>query len=211
MPNIAIIWDFDGTLSPIDSTTKAVEIIQGGSPDSGDEFWKGVKALRGDQKQPKWEHVLASDAPIWMYVLSRIAFKKGIPLNAEFFRKFIVPHIPLYEGVAIFLRKLKLLEETKLFKETGVTIHFFIVTAGLKELVELVPPEGLITWTFGCCYKIVVSEGDKSQPESVPVFCMDETMKTRSIFEICKGRSKKEIEPLIDEFRMKSFGLLLRT
>jgi hypothetical protein len=76
MPNIAIIWDFDGTLTPIDSTTKAVEIIQGGNPGSGGEFWTGVKALRGDAKQFKGEHVLASDASIWMYVLSRIAFKK---------------------------------------------------------------------------------------------------------------------------------------
>jgi 2-hydroxy-3-keto-5-methylthiopentenyl-1-phosphate phosphatase len=187
MPNIAIIWDFDGTLTPIDSTTKAVEIIQEGNPGSGSEFWRGVKSLRGDGKEPIWEHVLASDAPIWMYVLSRIAFKKKIPLNAEFFKKFVAPHIPLYDGVASFLRKLKLLEETSLFKETDVTISYFIVTAGLKELVELVPPNGLITWTFGCCYKIVVTEENRGEPESVPVFCMDETMKTRSIFEICKG------------------------
>ncbi len=122
-----------------------------------------------------------------MYVLSRLAFKKKIPLNAEFFQKFVVPEVPLYEGGAAFLRKLKLLEETALFKSTKVSIHHFIVTAGLKELVELVLPEGLITWTFGCCYKIVVSDEKGAEPESVPVFCMDETMKTRSIFEICKG------------------------
>jgi len=192
MPNIAIIWDFDGTLTPIDSTTKAVEVIQGGSPGSGGEFWTGVKALRGDSKQPKWEHVLASDAPIWMYVLSRIAFKKKIPLNGEFFGKFVVPEVPLYEGVAAFLRKLKLLEETPLFKSTNVSISYFIVTAGLKELVELVLPKDLITWTFGCCYKIVVSGESKDEPESVPVFCMDETMKTRSIFEICKGSFREK-------------------
>jgi hypothetical protein len=192
MPNIAIIWDFDGTLTPIDSTTKAAEIIQDGPPGSGGEFWRGVKALRGDHKQPKWEHVLASDAPIWMYVLSRIAFKKKIPLNAEFFKRFVVSEVPLFDGAAAFLRKLKLLEETALFKSTKVEIHHFIVTAGLKELVEFVPPDGLITWTFGCCYKIVVQEGNKDEPESVPVFCMDETMKTRSIFEICKGSFREK-------------------
>ena len=117
----------------------------------------------------------------------RIAAQKRIPLNAEFFEKFVLPRIVLYDGVAAFLRKLKLLEDTALFKATGVKISFFIVTAGLKELVELVLPRDLITWTFGCRYKIVVSPDEKGEPESVPVFCMDETMKTRSLFEISKG------------------------
>lgn len=184
MPNIAIVWDFDGTLSPDDSTTKVVEILD--QSRSGQEFWKYVKGLRGDQqRRPKWEHVLASDAPIWMYALSRIAFKHGVPLNKELF-EFIKPHIRLYEKVPSFLRKLKLLEVTSPFKQVDLKIHYFIITAGLKELVELILPEGLITWTFGCCYK-VVTEGQGSPPESVPVFCMDETMKTRSLFEISKG------------------------
>jgi hypothetical protein len=162
-----------------------VEILQGA--DQGSVFWQYVKSLRGDQEQPVWEHVLAMDAPIWMYALSRIAAKKRVPLNGEFFRDFVLPHIFLYDGVAAFLRKLKLLEETSLFKTTDVAIHFFIITAGLKELVELVLPAGLITWTFGCRYKIVVAPGAEDEPESVPVFCMDETMKTRSLFEISKG------------------------
>lgn len=185
MPNIAIVWDFDGTLTPMDSTTKVVEILQG--VDQGSIFWRYVKSLRGDQEQPVWEHVLAMDAPIWMYALSRIAAKKRIPLNSEFFRDFALPHIALYDGVAAFLRKLKLLEETSPLRETGTAINFFIITAGLKDLVELVLPEGLIAWTFGCRYKIVVEPGAEDEPESVPVFCMDETMKTRSLFEISKG------------------------
>src|SRR5579862_7830041 len=110
MPNIAVVWDFDGTLTPIDSTTKVVEVIQGDR--TGADFWRYVKSLRGDETRPKWEHVLASDAPIWMYALSRIAFDKGVPLNAQFFREFVLPHIALYDGVSAFLRKLKLLEET---------------------------------------------------------------------------------------------------
>lgn len=185
MPNIAIIWDFDGTLTPQDSTTTVVEILD--TSVSGKNFWKTVKSLRGDEKRPEWRHVLASDAPIWMYALSRIAFAKRIPLNAEFFGTFVKPHISLYPGVAAFLRKLKLLEETRLLKEASLKIHFFIITAGLKDLVELLLPPGLITWTFGCRYQVDAYNGDPEQPESIPVFCMDETMKTRSLFEISKG------------------------
>jgi hypothetical protein len=185
MPNIAVVWDFDGTLTPLDSTTKVVEVLEG--TEGGGDFWKYVKGLRGDSKAPKWEHVLASDAPIWMYALSRIAFAKRVPLNSEFFGKFVKPQISLYDDVASLFRRLKLLEETQRFKSIGLTVHHFIITAGLKDLVELLLPSGLVTWTFGCRYRIVVAQDRDEAPESVPVFCMDETMKTRSLFEISKG------------------------
>ena len=185
MPNIAIVWDFDGTLTPQDTTTKVVEILQAGT--SGAEFWKTIKSLRGDERRPEWRHVLASDAPIWMYALSRIAFAKRIPLNTEFFGKFVQQHISLYPNVAAFLRKLNLLEERKLLKEVDLKIYFFIITAGLKDLVEILLPTELVEWTFGCRYEVNAHNGDTRQPESIPVFCMDETMKTRSLFEISKG------------------------
>src|SRR5690242_16094097 len=97
MPRIAIVWDFDGTLTPHDSTSKVVEVLDrsGGSK----KFWKTVKSLRGDNAQPTWEHILAMDAPIWMYALSRLAFERKVPLNKDLFQ-FVAPHIPLYPGVA---------------------------------------------------------------------------------------------------------------
>ena len=122
-----------------------------------------------------------------MYALSRIAFKKKVPLNREFFKEFVSPQIVLYDNVLTFLRKIKLLEETARYKKVGLKIYFFIVTAGLEDLVKLSFPEGLIERTFGCRYEIIAYEGTVEEPESVPVFCMDETMKTRSMFEISKG------------------------
>ena len=183
MPNIAIVWDFDGTLTPDDSTTKVVELFG----NQGKEFWDNIKSLRGDKKLPTWEHILASDAPIWMYALSRLAFKFKAPLNPEFFKEFILPQIKLFANVLEFLSALKNLEKHENFRQVNLQIHHFIVSAGLKELIEQVFPKGLMTATFGCRYKIIASAENKDMPESVPVFCMDETMKTRSIFEIAKG------------------------
>jgi len=187
MPRIAIVWDFDGTLAPEDSTTKTVEILEGAG--KGSEFWAHIKALRGDKKLPKseWEHILAMDAPIWMYSLSRLAFIKKVPLNKEFFQKFVLPHISTFPKVEPFLQKIKKLEQEPAFKKIGLEVHHFIVTAGLKDLVELVFPHGLVTWTFGCRYTVVAHPEYQDLPESVPVFCMDETVKTRSLFEISKG------------------------
>jgi 2-hydroxy-3-keto-5-methylthiopentenyl-1-phosphate phosphatase len=189
MPNIAIVWDFDGTLTPDDSTTKAVEILDGDG--KGEEFWRYVKSFYKDKKTPTWEHILAADAPIWMYSLSRVASRLKIPLNKEFFKEFfkefVAPNIELYSNVLPFLETLKEISSEQHFTDINLKIHHFIVTAGLKELVEQVFPVDLITWTFGCRYEVVVNEEHQDEPESVPVFCMDETMKTRSLFEISKG------------------------
>jgi hypothetical protein len=44
--------------------------------------------------------------------------------------------------------------------------------------------------------KIVAVEGRENEPESIPVFCMDETMKTRSLFEISKGSFQDPSTPV---------------
>lgn len=183
--HIAIIWDFDGTLTPQDSTTEVVKFLQ--DTENGGLFWEYIKSLRGDTEKPEWQHVLASDAPIWMYALSRLAFNLKVPLNHEFFEKFILPRIVLYKDVIGFLSKIKDLSKQEGFKKVGLDIHHFIVSAGLKDLIEQVFPDKLITETFGCRYTVIAHPDHEDEPESVPVFCMDESMKTRSIFEIVKG------------------------
>lgn len=194
MPNIAIVWDFDKTLTPEDSTTKVVEFVTG---NDGKDFWSWIHFLRGDTKPSKdWEHILASDAPIWMYALSQFAAPLGYPLNSEFFKKYIVNSLALFPGCIDFLTTIKSLEDDPKFKTLDLKIHHFVVSAGLKELVEHFFPKNLVSWVFGCRYTIVASEDELDKPHSVPVFCMDETMKTRSIFEISKGSFSDKDRPV---------------
>lgn len=186
MPNIAIVWDFDGTLIPDDSTLKAAKELG-----AEDDFFDTIKLLRGDKNRPKWEHILASDAPIWMYSLARMADEKNVPLNSEFFREFVLPKINLYPHVIEFLEDIQSLQNETRFKNIDLKIHHFIVSAGLKNLVELAFPEKLITHTFGCRYE-AVQDNAAAPLRNIPVFCMDETMKTRSLFEISKGSFENE-------------------
>lgn len=190
MPNIAVIWDFDGTLTPMNSTTKVVEILEG--KEWGEEFWHNITMLRHDEHslsdKQRWRYILASDAPIWMYALSKMAFDRKIPLNKEYFQKHILSHIKTYDGVNCLLTKLKALNDTKEFRDINLNLYHFIISAGLKDLIELVFPDNLIYWVFGCKYKVIEKEQNgEIIPENIPVFCMDETMKTRSLFEISKG------------------------
>ncbi len=131
-----------------------------------------------------------------MYSLSRIAARQRVPLNAEFFREFVLPRIALYHDVIPFLERVRALGNTRPFRSLGLKVHHFVITAGLKELVEQVFPAGLVTWTFGCRYNVVAHPDHTDEPESVPVFCMDETMKTRSLFEISKGSFNNPDRPV---------------
>jgi len=196
MNNIGVVWDFDGTLAPDDSTMKTVEILSRGEV-SGAEFFKRVKDLRGDARGPEesWKHIQAMDAPIWMYILSQLAASQRVPLNTEFFNRFVIEHIALFPGVEKFLREIKKLGSRPDFKKARVEIHHFIVSAGLKNLIELALPQGVVTETYGCRYQIV-QHGSDALPESVPVYCVDETAKTRALFEIAKGTFHSKERPL---------------
>jgi len=186
MPNIAIAWDFDGTLSPDDSTSHVVEDLDG---KDANEFWKYIKSLRNEEEKPEWEHVLATDAPTWTYSLSRIASLNKVPLNEEFFQKYVGNiRKSLYPNVAKFLKGLKDLEKRPEFERSETKIHHFIVSAGLCDLIRQVFRKGLITHVWGCRYEVITDLYDEDAlPESVPVYCMDETAKTRALFEISKG------------------------
>ena len=70
--NISIVWDFDGTLTPDDSTSEIIEYFLGKGKKT--TFWKWVKSVNGSLSEVNWERMLSSDASTWMYALARIAF-----------------------------------------------------------------------------------------------------------------------------------------
>lgn len=198
MPNIAIVWDFDKTLTPQDSTTEVVEFFTEGH---GEEFWKFVKKIGRIKESETWEHILASDAPTWMFALSEFAREHDFALDKNFFSKFIVPKISLYNNVPAFLKKIKELSKKKAFQEVGLEVHHFVVSAGLKDLIEGVFPRNLIKQVFGCRYQAMRRQSD-GKLINFPVFCMDETMKTRSLFEISKGSfddEKKSVNARVEK------------
>lgn len=191
MPNIAIVWDFDKTLTPDDSTSKVIKIL--GYKGGEDAFWERIKSLTSNKKT-EWEHVLGSHAPAWMHSLSRLAEEQDLPLDAGFFKNVVVPAIELFPNTLEFLETLKDIENEKDFKTQNINIHHFVISAGLKDLVEQIFPDNLITKTFGCRYEVVRDKPPSVQ--NIPVFCMDETMKTRSLFEISKGSFCNEKKPV---------------
>ena len=72
--NISIVWDFDKTLTPMDSTTELLKLFL--SETDLKDFWRKVKKISGvDSKEPM-NSISTSEAPVWMYLLSEMAQAK---------------------------------------------------------------------------------------------------------------------------------------
>ena len=196
--NISIVWDFDGTLTPDDSTSKIVEYFY--DTNEIEKFWQEIKKINGAKSKLTMERILSSDSPTWMFVLSRTAFHNETPLTKEFFSKRKITNlVKLYPNISRFFKKIKSFEKQSRFKKSNVRIHNFIITAGLKEYVEALVPKRIFSNIWGCRYSPAYRKGYEDDVESVPVFCMDQTMKTRALYEISKGVFVNESKSVNDK------------
>ena len=205
-PKISIIWDFDKTLTPYDSTTELIRFFIKNKPE---KFWEEVKEISGVNSKAPVDSISTSEAPVWMYLLSAMAvsiegYKRA--LDEKQIKKLIASNkikVEFYPNVLEFLKKIKLLSSKELFKSTNIKIHHFIITAGLQDLVSSVfklhGSRDLIREIFGCRYKTIQDTNTQKVEKNIPVYCMDETAKTRALFEICKGCFSQDAEYKVDD------------
>ena len=179
--NISIIWDFDKTLTPKCSTGKLVEKITG---ESKLNFWKKVDQISDIKRSPNVERP-RYETVAWMSVLAKQANDKKIIMDQSFFKE-AANQIELYKNVIPFLKGIKNLSQQDIYKKNQIEIHHFIITGGLKDLISevfnLQGGEGLVKYIFGSKYHY-----DQQRKENIPIYCMDNTIKTRSLFEIHKA------------------------
>ena len=214
--NISIVWDFDGTLTGQDSTSEVIKIFFGKKciQKKIKDFWEEVKTIsRVKGAHKRINSISTSESPAWMYKLAEFANEFNLSLDKEFDRVFLSlcsERIELYKNVLPFLQRVRLLSEKSIFKKNNIQIHHFIITAGLEDLITLFfkskGEENLIRKVFGCQYYSEVYEeiykGEKTYHiENIPIYCMDKTTKTRSLFEINKGcfipKLKRDVDTLI--------------
>ena len=118
-PIVALIYDFDGTLSP--GNMQEFGFIQaiGKTPE---EFWRMSDGLAVGQD--------ASNVLSYMKMMFDEAKKNGIKLRRSDFRKF-GRHIQLFEGVKEWFSLINEYGESR-----GVQIEHYINSSGLKEIIE---------------------------------------------------------------------------
>ena len=214
--HISIIWDFDKTLTPQDSTSKLIQILLKEEDEGIPEFWEMVQNLSGTQQSQPVKSISTSDAPVWMHILSRIAIIKdkddkkiAIPLDdRESFRE-IASTISLYFGAIDCLEELKKLSHKPLYAKNNLKVNHFVISAGIKHFVESILQfhnggkniSELIECVFGCQYKS--KKNKQGKMENIPIYCMDKTTKTRSLFEINKGCFLDDAKYSVDDLLSK--------
>ena len=164
-PTVALIYDFDGTLSP--GNMQEFGFIQaiGKTPD---EFW------RQSNQVPEGQEV--SSILSYMKLMIDEAREKGISLTRDSFVSF-GKDIELYDGVKEWF---SLINEYG--RRHGVIVEHYINSSGQTELIEGTSIAKEFKKIFACSFWY-----DESGVAVWPAVAVDYTGKTQFLFKIAKG------------------------
>lgn len=183
---IAIVWDFDKTLvdgymqDPIFKHYKVEPV----------PFWKEVNSLPA--KYMEEQNVLVNPDTIYLNQFIRYAKEgkfKGLT-NAKL-REFGQKQ-KFYNGVPeIFEKTKKLIEENPIYKEYDIKVEHYIVSTGMSQIIKGSSVMPYVEYVWGC----ELIEGQDEQGEECIAeigYTIDNTSKTRALFEINKGVHSKD-------------------
>ena len=178
-PIVALIYDFDGTLSPGNMQEFGFIQAVGKTPE---EFWRlsdGI-AIGAD----------ASNVLAYMKLMFDEAKAKGVKLRKEDFMRF-GRHIELFEGVREWFQLVN-----RYGREHGVKVEHYINSSGLKEIIcgSEIAPEFKHIFAGSFIY-------DEAGEAQWPGIAVDYTAKTQFLFKIQKGifssRDSKQVNASI--------------
>lgn len=164
-PIVALIYDFDGTLSP--GNMQEFGFIQaiGKKPQ---EFWQESDDIASGQD--------ASNILSYMKLMFDEAKKAGIKLRRKDFKRFGAS-VELFEGVREWFSMIN-----SYGKERGVRIEHYINSSGLAEMIEGTDIAHEFKRIFACSF-IYNKDGEAEWPG----VAVDYTAKTQFLFKINKG------------------------
>lgn len=179
-PIVALVYDFDGTLSP--GNMQEFGFIQaiGKSPE---EFWgKSDDIAKGQD---------ASNILSYMKLMFDEAKKYGITLERDKFKSF-GRSIELFEGVRGWFRLIN-----EYGKSRGVTVEHYINSSGLAEMIEGTPIAREFKRIFACSFLY-----DANGVAEWPGVAVDYTAKTQFLFKINKGILSIRDNKLVNESQL---------
>ena len=194
---IALIWDFDRTLTP--------GYMQGPLfrhyDIDGLEFWGEVDALP-EFYRDRGADLIGPDTLYLYHILTYV--REGIfeGLNNRLLRE-LGAEIQFYAGLPDFFDQLrKRVESSPEFGEHGVEIEHYIVSSGLRQMIlgSAIAPYVEQVWACEFAEETAAPgylEDKRQKPLfneggtlSHVIYSLDNTTKTRAVFEINKGTNK---------------------
>lgn len=191
---ICFIWDFDKTLIPAymqDPLFRKYGV-------DATQFWSEVNSLPGFYQNvvPRVNQDTAYLNHILTYIQHGI-FKN---LNNRVLTD-LGGEIEFYAGVPDFFEQVKaLIQEDATYKPYGITVEHYIVSTGLGAMIRGSAVNAYVDGIWGCEF-IECPLAPRGKPEPIPdnehdsvlsqiAYAIDNTSKTRALFEINKGTNK---------------------
>lgn len=165
LPIVALIYDFDGTLSP--GNMQEYSFIEAVGA-KADEFWAETALMA--QKQDS-DNIL-----VYMLLMLQKAKEMGISLRKESFQKF-GEQVELFKGVKEWFNHIALYG-----LKHGVIVEHYINSSGMKEIIEGTSIAKEFKTIFACSY-YYNPNGDAIWPAAA----VNYTNKTQFLFKINKG------------------------
>ncbi|MCQ2130515.1 MAG: haloacid dehalogenase-like hydrolase [Bacteroidales bacterium] len=176
-PIAALIYDFDGTLSPGNMQEFGFIQAVGKTPE---QFWTMSDTLATGQD--------ASNVLAYMKMMFDEARKNGISLRRESFRDFGAD-IELFEGVREWFQAVN-----RYGREHGVIVEHYINSSGLKEIIEGSPIAHEFKHVFAGSFMY-----DENGDAQWPGMAVDYTAKTQFLFKISKGILSSRDNKMVNE------------
>ncbi len=175
---VALIYDFDGTLSP--GNMQEHDFIPAVGK-SNMEFWNEANSLAQEQDA---DGILA-----YMAMMIEAARSKGMSLKREMFQASGAK-VTLFEGVKEWFKRINDYGAQK-----GIKVLHYINSSGLTEMIEGTEIAHEFRKIYACSF-LYNSEGDAYWPASA----VNYTNKTQFIFKINKG-----VESVYDSTEVNRF------
>ncbi len=193
---IAVVWDFDKTLIP--GYMQAPLFDRYGI--DGVEFWREVDGM-ADFYQRAGSDLIGREMLYLDHILTYVREGKMPGLSNAVLRE-LGAEIQLHPGMPQFLNQLrKSIEADPAFADHGIRVEHYVVSTGLRQMIlgSAVAPEVDGVWgnEFADAiphpgYLDVDAEMFDNEPREVThiIYSIDNTTKTRALFEINKGTNK---------------------
>ena len=169
-PIMAIMYDFDKTLSTTDMQNYAFIPALGMTPD---EFWGATGEF---SKKTGCERILS-----YMWMMIKLSKEKGIQCTQKWLNS-LGKEVQYYPGVETWFKRIN-----EYGKSKGVRVEHYLVSSGTKEIVDGTSIAKEFKNIYGCEFYY--------DPETKlpiwPKFAINYTQKTQYFFRISKGITNK--------------------
>lgn len=164
-PIVALIYDFDNTLSTRDM--QEFTFIPALGMDAS-EFWATCDKIGHENNM---DHILA-----YMFLMAQKAKEKGIDLSRESLRK-MGQQVEFFDGVETWFKRINAYG-----KRLGLEVRHYIISCGLKSMIEGCPIGDEFYNVFACDYLY-----DENGQIIWPSVAINYTSKTQFLYRINKG------------------------